>query len=190
MRRLFIVGASASGKSFMARQAAKLEINGACPVVPVRFTTREPRRDEVDSEENRFVSKDKFETLVKEGHIEISWKKVLPDRTCAWYGFEPAERGSLVIYSANSYLLIDPKASFPAGLRMDATIIELVADLETRLSRLLARNPRPDRRELVYRLLEPERALYIRPADIVIRNDRDLQEQSLELLLRIIHIPS
>lgn len=133
---ILIVGPSGSGKGTVIEQ---FKAKYAGFVYPVSYTTREPREGEVDGEVYTFVSKEKFENMIKNDEF-LEYALVHEDN---YYGtpkaqvFDPLFEGAVVIREVDIQGFESIKEIVPAENLV--SIFMKVSDLDDLKGRILRR---------------------------------------------------
>jgi ribose 1,5-bisphosphokinase PhnN len=139
---LLVVGSSGSGKSSLIRSLRNPEYLASL-AIPVRYTTRPPRRNNEDYSENMFVSHDTFAQKAMEGKIYPYWRRQLAGMPSTHYGFASTNqrlgRERFKIYSANNALLRDKNCTVQEVLGK-SLVLMVTADRAVREERLLERS--------------------------------------------------
>jgi len=184
-RRIFITGASGSGKSSLWKQLrAKLSEHVD---FPVRLISRPVRQDD-DLSENRHLPIDLFELWFNEKSIEFFWPKFLPERT-EYYGFEFNENGTVIYGCNNEFLLNVAHLKSHSNLFEKSLIIHITCDIEIRKMRLSERyiNQKISPGEINYRVDsgKGERDL-INSSHIIVQNNSTNLLQTTNNLINLL----
>lgn len=176
-RKQFIALAAPSGggKTTLCRMLVEKVPNAA---LSISFTTRLPRGNERDGREYHFVSRERFEELIRAGEL-IEWAEVHGNYygTSRQFLEEQAAQGKLVVLDIDVQGVDSLKRVF--GSRC-LSIFILPPSLEELEQRLRARNTESE--ETVQRRLSAARAEMARAVDFDYRIiNRDLDESFREL---------
>lgn len=169
---LIIVGSTCSGKTGMVRKLR--DFYGDRVIIPLRYITR-PKRKNDDLVENCPIPLEEFHNLVKNGKIDVWWKRPMEGRRVENYGFKasaPSEK--LRIYSANNAIMRDTGAHLEA--LGEYKVLAIKADHEVRVERLSKRSPDLGIKEVEYRLGD-DGSDVIEKADFVIDNTHISMEE-------------
>ncbi len=134
---IVIIGSSATGKTSLVNEFRKQKNEY---IVPMRYITR-PSRQNDDLGENNHVSAQEFDTLVKNGKINIYWSRQLV-HGIERYGFETVHNtGKTVVYSGNNAMLRDEALIAPANFKQNCLAVLLTCSYSIRLERITRRSP-------------------------------------------------
>lgn len=181
-RRIFLTGASGSGKSALWKELrAQLSENVD---FPARLISRPVRKDD-DLSENKHLPIELFELRFNEKSIEFFWPKFLPERT-EYYGFD-FNKNKTVIYGCNNEFLLNvAHLKSHSDLFENGLIIQITCDLEIRKMRLAERytNQTISSEEISYRVdsSKGEKDLTDSCHIIVQNNSKDLLQTTNDLI--------
>lgn len=136
---IIVVGSSGNGKTTLVNG---LRSYGDEFIFPKRYITR-PRRKGDDLIENAHVRPDGFDRLIRDGRLDIVWKRPLGKTRHERYGFEVLDpgHGKIVVYSANNALLRDGMAALPEGFLDSCFVVLVKAPDHIRRDRMFSRSP-------------------------------------------------
>lgn len=186
IRRVFIVGASASGKSTLWRTLYSL--TNAKVAFRIRFTSRLFRSDD-DMIENQHLDEEKFDEHFKNGLLEFYWPKFLPTGN-EYYGFGVCN-APIAIYGCNNEFILNAKhLKTQNDLLSNSIIVFVKCSPEERAQRLKARddlNPL-SQIEMDYRLGATDDEVKVGDScDIIFNNnDKDDLQKNAKKLLKLL----
>ena len=180
-----IVGATCAGKSTILaaiRAAVIPDLD-----LPPRFVTRDARAGD-SPEETVHLSREAFDEKLRRGEIGWSWVRPMENGREERYGFPPAARGRLPLYSANNALCENAPSVAPAAILDRLLIVGVVAPPGLREARFRARSPDlwRDRPTEAHHRLADRPASELPHVCVVIENDlareEDAASEAIELM--------
>lgn len=166
---VLVVGPSGAGKDAILAAVRSRFAGDSRFLFPTRIVTRPPS----GAEENKTVSEDEFEALVREGALALHWSA-----HGLRYGLSTAlddavNRGGVVVFNASRRVIA------LARERYTCAVVYIDAPLHVRAQRLSARNR--ERAEDIAARLERTGGFEPRLADLVIDNNGSLCEAAERL---------
>jgi len=138
VNKVVFVGSSGTGKSTLIDS---IRSNGLCNM-PKRYVSRDERAND-NLQENIFVSKEKFQSLVG-NDIGVSWTRVMEEGRQEKYGFHSSCLNSqeIQIFSGNNALFQNKESIYPKDFfNIDTIWIGVYAPSDVIKKRLTDRSP-------------------------------------------------
>lgn len=180
-RRIFIIGASGSGKSTIWHEIYSLKLKNTS--LPVRYISRPLRLDD-DIIENKNIELDNFEYLFRAKVLEFYWAKYLPEKT-ELYGF-PYCPDDVVIYGCNNEFIFNSASLIlQSDIFINSVKVLVTCSEDERLRRLLNRytNSNVTKSEYQYRVEIIDKETEIKnKSDLLFINEGDIKSNVNELL--------
>ncbi|MGE0040949.1 MAG: hypothetical protein AB7M05_20810 [Alphaproteobacteria bacterium] len=169
-RRIFIVGASASGKSRLWR-VLRSHVDSTV-AFPARLVSRPIRADD-DPNENQYLRSTEFHKQFLAGGIDFYWSH-LPPLDNHHYGFGNCTAQSVVHGANNDFVLNSSSLHSHHDVASGSLVVLVTCSTQTRIARLGARygNALPPDDEMRYRMMETSDAVRAR-CDLLINGEAD-----------------
>ena len=166
-RVVLVVGSSGAGKDAILNEVRMLLANDGCFVFPRRIVTRAPST----TEDNKAVSAEEFELLVRQGALALDW-----NAHGLRYGLPVAvddavHRGCTVVFNASRQVVTAARS------RYICAVVHIHAPVSVRAQRLAVRR-REQPQEIAERLLRAVPNFDANQADLLIDNAGSLSEAS------------